>query len=172
MITLTFLSALLNICGMWATGPETDRFKISTKRAEDRIETIESKQSTTLAFHSPSGIGQATIERLTDSWPEKLILRFPFKGLEQFKIVADKIKLIGSISSHDGTIRVWKDGHESTPLDSKSAYWLKIHILDRNGAATKRIPLSDGVIQIELPKKLLEGSPANIQVEWIDFYRN
>lgn len=172
MLTLTFFYALLNICGMTAIGPESDRFKISTKRSEDRVEIVDSENSTTFTVYSPSGIGIATVERRTDSWPEKLILRFPFKGLERFKIVADKIKLNASISSHDGTVRIWKDDLEREPLDAKSPYWIKIKILDRNGAAIQKATPRDGVIQIELPKKLFENSPASFQIEWIDFYRN
>lgn len=164
--------ALLPILGMIATVDETDRFKISTKRSEDRIEIVEGKQVATLIVHSPSGIGKATIERLDDAWPEKLLLRFPFRGLESLKISAGKLKLNASVSSHDGTVRVWKDDLEDKLLDAKSPYSLKIQILDRKGNATQKLPLHEGVIQIELPKNLLENAPATFQVEWIDFYRS
>lgn len=172
MASFISFCALLSIWGLIVTADEPERFKISTKRSEDRIAIVESKHGTILTVHSPSGIGRATIERLTDSWPEKLVLRLPFKGLEHFKISSDKLKLNASVSSQDGTIRIWKDGMEDVPLDAKSPYWIKLQVLDSKGVLTKTLPLRDGAIQVELPKQLLESIPSTFQVEWIDFYRN
>lgn len=46
------------------------------------------------------------------------------KGLESFKLWNGQTKLDASVSSHDGRMRLWKDGQEDSPLDSKGPYWM------------------------------------------------
>ncbi len=43
--------------------------------------------------------------------------------------------------------------------------------MDSEGKPTKVIPLKDGYIEMQLPKKLFEGNPKSIALDWIDFYR-
>jgi hypothetical protein len=43
-------------------------------------------------------------------------------GLESFQLTNEKVKLEASVSSQDGTGRLWKDGKEESPLDAKSPH--------------------------------------------------
>lgn len=94
------------------------------------------------------------------------------QGLESFTISTDNLKLEASVSSHDGTIRLWKNDEEDSLLTPKSPYWMEIKILGNDGESTKTIPLKDGVFEIQLPKNLFVGNPKSFKVEWSDFYRN
>ena len=149
-----------------------ETFKITTKRSDDRIEVKSKDDKAMFVIRSPIGISNATIERITEQWPDKVVIQLRLKGLENFKVSTDKLKLEASVSSHDPSVRLWKDGKEDSPLDSKSPYWMEIGILGSDGEPTKAIPLKDGYFDMELPKKFFEVNPKSFKVEWIDFYRN
>ncbi|MFN7877484.1 MAG: hypothetical protein ACK5PB_19345 [Pirellula sp.] len=147
-------------------------FKITTKRSDDRVELKSEKGKAMFIIRSPFGISNATIERTTEQWPDKVLIQLRLKGLESFKLSTDKLKLEASVSSHDANVRFWKDGKEDSPLDSKCPYWMEIKILDSDGKPTKAIPLKDGSFEMQLPKKFIEDNPKAFKMEWIDFYRS
>ncbi len=147
-------------------------FKITTKRSDDRIEVKSGDDKAMFILCSPFGISNATIERTNEQWPNKVAIQLRLKGLENFKLSTDKLKLEASVSSQNGDVRLWKDGKEDSPLDSKSPYWMEIKVLNSDGEATKAIPLKDGYFDMVLPKKFFEANPRSFKVEWIDFYRN
>ena len=91
---------------------------------------------------------------------------------ESFKLSSDKLKLDASISSHNGDVRLWKDGKEDEPIDAKNPYWMEIRIQDAEGKPTKVFPLKGGFVEMQLPKSLLERNPKSLTLHWIDFYRN
>lgn len=147
-------------------------FKITTKRSDDRVEVKSNDDKTLFVIRSPFGISNATIERTTKQWPDKVVIQLRLKGLESLKVSTDKLKLEASVSSHDGSVRLWKDGKEDSPLDSESPYWMAIKTLDNDGVPTKAIPLNDGYFEMEFPRKFFEENPKSFKVEWVDFYRN
>ena len=149
-------------------------FKITSKRADDRVDVKAEKDKAIFTIHSPFGISHAVIERGGEKWPDAVVLRLHLTGLENFKVTNGKVKLEGSASLHDGKplVRLWKDGKEDMLLDAKSPYWLEVRILGGDGKAAKAIPLKDGYFELPLPKTFFEGNPKAITVNWIDFYRN
>ena len=147
-------------------------FKITTKRSDDRVEVKSEDDKALFVVRSPFGISNATIERTTEQWPDMVLIQLRLKGLENFKVSTEKLKLEASVSSHDGSVRLLKNGKEDSPLNSKSPYWIEIRILDSEGASVKAIPLKDGYFESKLPKKFFEGNPMSFKMEWIDFYRN
>src|SRR5476651_2342273 len=107
---------------------DTPPFKIATKRDNDTLEVRADKGKTVFIVKSPFGISQAVIERTNEKWPDAVVLRLHLKGLENFRVTNDKVKLEASVSSQDGKVRLWKDGKEDQPLDSKSRYWMAIRM--------------------------------------------
>ena len=97
---------------------ETPPFKIETKRTDDRVEVRSENDKVIFDVRSPSGISRATIERTTEQWPKKILIRLRLKGLENFNVSTEKLKLEASVSSQNGESRLWKDGKEDMPLDS------------------------------------------------------
>ena len=147
-------------------------FKITTMRPNDRIEVNSKEDKAVFNVRSPFGISNATIERTNEQWPAKVVIQLRLKGLESFKLSTDKLKLEASVSSENGDVRLWKYGKEDSPLDSKSPYWMEIKILDSHGELTTAIPIKDGYIEMQIPKKLFECNPRLFKVEWIDFHRH
>lgn len=162
--------ALLAIAGDDKEAP----FKITTQRDNDRVEVKIEKGKAIFSVHSPFGISQAVIERTDAHWPSAVVLRLHLNGLENFWASNGKVRLEASVSLHDvkTLARLWKDGNEDTPLDSKSPYWMDLRILDSDGKATTAIPLKGGYFEMELPRAFFEENPKSITLNWIDFYRN
>lgn len=154
------------------SGFANDPFKIRTKRSDDRVEVEFKDNKAIFVVRSTFGISNATIERTTEQWPDEVVIQLRFKGLENFKLSTDKLKLEASVSSHDGGVRLWKDGKEDSLLDSKSPYWMEIKMLDNEKKPTKTIPLKDGSFEMQLPKPFFDDNPKSFKLEWIDFYRN
>jgi hypothetical protein len=149
-------------------------FKITTKKKDDTVEVRVEKDKTVFVVKSPSGIGQAVIERLEERWPKDGVLRLNLKGLESFRASNGKLKLdaVASIQEGKTKVRLWKDGKEDAPLDEKSPLWIDIRILGGDGKPAKAIPLKDGYFEMTLPRAFFEGNPKSITLTWIDFYRN
>jgi hypothetical protein len=147
-------------------------FRITTKRSDDHMDVNSKDDKTLFVISSPFGISNAIIERTKDAWPDKVLIRLRLKGLENLKLSTDELRLEASVSSHDGSIRLWKDWNEDSPLVSNSPYWMEIRILDSDGEPAKAIPLKNGYFEMQLPKKFFDGNPKSFKVEWIDFYRN
>ena len=148
-------------------------FKITTKRDTDKVEVKVEKDKTVFSIHSPFGISQAVIERMDEKWPDGVVLRLHLKGLENFRASNGKVTLDAAVSSSDDRqrVRLWKDGKEDLPLDSKSLYWMAIRMVGSDGKPAKDIPLKDGFFEMQLPKAFFEDNPMSITVNWIDFYR-
>ena len=175
MTVLRFLSSIAVMAAVLSLGCSNDKgetqFKITTKRDNDKVEFKVEKNRIVFSIYSPFGISQAVIESTNGIWSESVILRLHLKGLENFKVSNDKVTLEAAVSSQDGVARLWKDGKENLPLDSKSPYWMEIRRIGKGGKPTTSIPLSDGYFEINLPKALFEDNPKSITVSWIDFYR-
>ena len=170
-ITFLFLPAIVGLTGC-ATGYGDDPlFRITTKRDDDKFEVKVEQGKAHFSVQSPVGISQAIIERSGDNWPTTVMLRLHLKGLEKFKVTDGKITLEASVSSQDGKVRLWKDGKEDSPLDSKHPYWMQIRLIGKDGEPVETIPLKEGYFEMQLPKALFEGNPKSITLNWIDFYR-
>lgn len=141
---------------------------MTTRKKDDSVQFRAEEKQTVFIVKSPSGIGQAIIERLDDSWPKIVMLRLHLKGLESFRATNGKVTLNAAVSSQDGKRRIWKDGKEDAPLDEKSPFWMDIRIVGGGGGDAAK----DGYFEMALPKAFLEGQPKSVTLNWIDFYRN
>ena len=172
---LHFLRSGLLILAVIATIIAADgvpTFKITTKRDSDRVEVKAEMGRVIWSVHSPFGISNAVVERKDERWPDVVVLRLYLQGLESFRVSNDKLKLELSVSSRDGTVRLWKDGKEDAPLDAGSPFWMEVGMVGMDGKPAKGIPLRDGYMELRLPQALFDGNPRSIALHWIDFYRN
>src|SRR5688572_10325497 len=77
-------------------------FEITTKRPTDSVQVRQEKDVTILDIHSPFGISSATITRLGESWPKKVVLRLHLKGLENFRTGNGQATLPAAASVENG----------------------------------------------------------------------
>src|SRR5436305_4225508 len=109
--------AMTIVTAMLSAADSTPPFKVTTKRADDRVDFKVERTKVTFSVESPFGISHAVIERAGEKWPDAVGLRLKLKGLENFNITNGKVKLEGSASFQDGkpVVRLWKDGDGDTP---------------------------------------------------------
>jgi hypothetical protein len=150
------------------------KFKITTKRDNDRVDVSLDNGTTILDVHSPTGISDVTIARTDAKWPEHVVLRLHLKGLEFFQAENGTDRLRASVSSTGSPQRIslWLNDKENAPLGAKSPFWTEIHVLGRDGKPVETLPGRGGYFEFRLPAGLFEKNPASITLHWIDFYRN
>ena len=95
------------------------------------------------------------------------------KDPENFRASNGNVTLDAAVSSSDDRqrVRLWKEGKEDSPLDSKSPHWMTIRMVGSDGKPAMDIPLKDGYFEMLLPKVFFEDNPKSITINWIDFYR-
>jgi hypothetical protein len=149
------------------------QFRITTKRDNDNVKIQVDRNRTIFAVRSPFGIGQATIERIDDRWPNEVLLRMHLTGLECVRISTSKLTLATAVSSHDDEqqIHLSTGGKGVASLDAKSPCWMPIRLIGADGKPSKTIPLEGGYFEMTLPEPLFEGNPKSMTLDWIDFHR-
>jgi len=164
---------VLALAATTAVADDPAPLKVTTKRADDRVDVKAEKDKVIVSVQSPFGISHADIGRGGETWPDAVVLRLGLKGLENFKVTNGKVKLEGSASLQDSKplVRLRKDGNEDEPLDAKSPYWIEVRIVGGDGQPAKELPLKGGYFELLLPKAMFESNPKTITVNWIDFYR-
>jgi hypothetical protein len=144
-----------------------DTALISEKEAEGGMRV-------SLELKSPKGIGQCIVHRNSKAWPKPFALRFDLRGLEQVVIHVGNRKWLGSVSSHDGTVR-WTRSHEDaleTPIATNEPDWCPIRVAESTTTTPSRVPLAEKERwELTLPAHWLAENPDSIQISWIDFYR-
>jgi hypothetical protein len=106
---------------------------------------------------SPTGIGGATIEKLSGQWPPKVVMRLHVKGLESFTFRYAATIINGSVSSH-GDNAVREESSTSGTLQSGDPNWIVV-------------TPGEGYFDLEAPPAFLQSGENRFTIAWIDFYR-
>jgi hypothetical protein len=171
------LSMAAIVCGATYLAVAADSartgFKITTKRATDRVDVIGEADRAVFSIHSPFGISQAVIARADGTWPREVVVRLHLEGLSHLRVTNGQVVLEAAMASDDDTqrVRLWKDGKEDLPLNSRSDLWMEIRVMGQDGKPARHIPLRGGYFEMELPRALFADGPKSITIQWIDFYR-
>jgi hypothetical protein len=149
-------------------------FRVTTRKADDRVRVRIQGERAVLTVTSPSGIGGSKIANDGERWPGKIILRLRLHGLERLQIGNGKELITASISSngdHPTILSLMEEGKEEVPIDRSSPFWTEIRILDAQDHPAGKIPLEDGVFEVTVPRPLVASNPPTLTLDWIDFYR-
>jgi hypothetical protein len=125
-----------------------------------------------LDIHSRSGIGSATIERVSGPAPEKIVVRLRLKGLEEFRLSYDRTVVTARVSSGDDRDIIQSldpPGGDERAITPESPHWMEVRIV--SDRAAPGIPLDEGHFEITLPKDVLGKGHRAFSIRWIDFYR-
>jgi hypothetical protein len=128
---------------------------------------------TRIQVQSKSGIGHADLEITSEKLPERIVLQFRLRGLEELRFAYGKTVVTGSISSTDSNkIRqsVGASGGRQENITSGSPYWMKMRIVS-SGTSQSKIPLRYGYIEVEAPEDFLKGNYRKFSIHWVDFFR-
>ena len=150
------------------------RFKILTRKADDRVVVRPEGDSTLFIVTSPSGIGRMTIERVEERWPKFVLVRLNLKGLEGLGVSNGVTSIRGSVSSREGMAhsRLWMEGEEIRPLPEAHPNWISIRRVNQERKSSKGESTSDDYFELAIPPTWFRESPKSISLSWIDFYRN
>jgi hypothetical protein len=168
----------------WEAAPAPDAgapgVTATTARPDDRATaaagpaTPGGAPSVVVRIGSPRGIGAATIARVGDRWPDRLVLRLDLKGLESLRLRAGGLTLdaAGTAAGRSASrlARVHADGR-SEDLARPSPLWTEVRALRADGSPATSVPLPDGGFEVAIPAGLLAGNPPELAVEWVDFHR-
>jgi hypothetical protein len=150
-----------------------DRFKITTKRADDAVDVKTEKERTLFDVTSKFGISNAVIERKDERWPEVVVLRLRLRTLERLRLDSGKVSLLAAVAAQGGpTVRQRAGDKEGEALNEKSPYWMEIRMIGADGKPAKAPPLTNGYFEMTLPKAFFEGNPESITLDWVDAFRN
>jgi hypothetical protein len=145
----------------FADGPPG--FEAKPSKPEDKV--IVNKEGTIFRIQSKTGVGGAVVSRTAGAWPKRVAFHFqytdgkPFKGLESFKLHAEKFKLEGSL---------------------KQSGKFPFLILNKEGKFTSigtvKVPLKQGkeAIEVLVPGEMLysaKGAKA-LELSWVDVFRD
>lgn len=138
-------------------------FDITGTREGDAVRVMDEPGRTILDVTSRSGIGGAVVERRTDRWPERLILRLHLGGLESLAVSNGALTLRASVKSSGGEARISYDlrnGDEGPAPEKGGPYWAEIKVVGPGGG-----------FELALPPALLSAGARTLEIGWIDFYR-
>ena len=169
------LLLLIAFTGFALSAGEPSSFKISTQRADDRVETSLADGAALVSIHSPMGISHATVQRVADCWPRQLTVQLHLRGLENLRIGNGQITIETRAPSRDQEhlCQMWKDNtaNERLALDTHSPYWIEIRMPGKDVKPNGLVPRDERYYELRLPPALLEENPKAISIGWIDFYR-
>lgn len=142
-------------------------------KADARLTVAINNDSALVEIFSVSGIGRADLEAAAPALPQKLILRFHLRGLEELRFAYDeKIIALSLSSAPEQGVRqtLQQGGGQTQSLTAQSPYWMKVRVVAPEGEKDKR-PLPAGYIEVEAPPDFLAGQHRKASLHWIDFYR-
>jgi hypothetical protein len=122
--------------------------------------------------HSQSGIGRASLERVSEQIPDKIVLRLHLAGLEEFRLSDGNTSLVASVSS-SGSREIIQSvvtpGENERNLTQDSPLWMDIRVVPGQ-TATPSGSTGSGYFEITLPEEL-QRDGQRFSIEWVDFYR-
>lgn len=171
LISLTILLTV-STCTV-VSSESSNQIAFETSTSNETAIIIDTPDENTAVFDivSNTGIDKATVTRISDTWPETLMLRFHLNGLENLDFNYTDINIKVEISSlGDNEIRqsVTKNGLTEI-INTDSEFWLPILISPTQGDTT--IPLEAGTIDVRIPPAFYARNPESFTISWIDFYR-
>lgn len=136
--------------------------KIELRRTEDKAEVAATADRLVLNITVRSGIGAATVKKISGTWPATVLLRINRPVLESFSVGNESIMISGASYGEQRAGR-WHLAKGKTEegefLPPESPLYLRVR---KHG--------NDGM-EIELPKPLFTDKTTMLSLKWIDRYR-
>jgi hypothetical protein len=155
VVTLFSLAA----CAASARPIDQPTFRATPLKGDPQIVFTTSHELLSIDITSPTGIGGATIEKVSGAWPPKIIMRLRLKGLEDFKFTYGATTVEINVSSTTQTVReTLIAAGQTSALSAGDAHWMAVSS-------------NPGYYDIEAPADFFKSGENTFTIEWIDFYR-
>lgn len=155
------------------SGHEESLFRAAARKKDDRIEVQPGKARLLIVVRSPSGIGAAMVERTRGQWPAQVVVRLYLRGLESFRAETQNAALSLSVLSHGNNDRLMKlsVNDQAQEIKPGTPTAVDVRVFNAEGKPAEGLPPAGGWFEVHLPQVLLSANPAELRLEWIDFYR-
>jgi len=173
-LSLLLVCILMAGCAAPHVVPETPTpvFTVAAEGDGNELTVSVEGETVLVDVQSQSGIGSATIELVSGTFPPNIVLRLHMKGMEEFRLSYSGTVITASVSSSDNR-SVFQSASSpdegERPITPDSPSWLDIAIV--SDPATPHIPLDQGYFEITLPEGLLTEADRSFSIQWVDFYR-
>jgi hypothetical protein len=149
----------------------------------DRVEVEVHGDQHLVIIHSPRGISEVTLQRLGETWPERVVVQMRLKGLESLTVSGGEMAVQAAVSTgrDRAAIRQWPvpdeqvaltadeqvalTADEQVALTANDPLWLDLRIIPGGQAETVR------GFEWTVPWGLQQVNPRELRVNFIDFYR-
>jgi hypothetical protein len=137
------------------------------RSAGDRVDVEVLGDQYRVIIHSPRGISEVTLQRLGESWPERVVVEMRLKGLESLTVSGGEMGVQAAVSTgvDRATIRQWPVSDEQVALTANDPLWLDLRMIPRVPAQT------GGGFEWTVPWGLRQANSPELRVNFIDFYR-
>ena len=145
-----------------ATNAAPCELKIELRRTDDKAEIVTTTNRLVLDIAVRSGIGAATVKKISGAWPATVLLRINRPVLESFGVSTGPISISGAAYAEQQAGR-WHlakgNKEEGELLPTENPLHLRVRKHGKDG------------IEIELPKALFTDKTDALTLKWIDRYR-
>jgi hypothetical protein len=118
-------------------------------------------------------IDHAKVVRRADSWPDELVIRFPLPWMENLSIECGDLKFEGSIDHTTGNQLRYSIENTvlkiNLPVDGPATRPVRFVNLDGSYADA---PMEEGYFEFVLPAGVIQQDSNQLNMSWIDVYRN
>ena len=167
LMSLIFVSCASRNASAQDSKPE---FQVTAKNPGDALTILDENSQTVIEIQSEAGIGSASLELVSGSMPDSLLLRLHLAGLEEFQVRSAQDTVSASISS-GGLFELTNQSvllsQSEIPIGSIHPLWMDTRIVSE----TKSIPLKDGYFEVIIPSGFIRRAGGSFEIHWIDFYR-
>jgi len=139
-------------------GLPDSQLKVELGKSEDSAGITSTHNAAVVTITSKSGIGGAKLIRTGEGWPARLTIRLGVKGLESFGMENGIIHANTSLKRPKG-IPYWQVGKDEKRPEGP------------DGTLEIAMTKTDEVIEIVIPREMMDGNPEWISFGWIDFFR-
>lgn len=151
---------------VWAEPPAFEFKPLSPNPSFASVQVTEQGDAIIFVVSDERGIGAAKIVRHADTWPAKAIVTFEgFTTLEGLSLTDGEILLQTQLGT-DQQEQKHAEGHYfqrgTRKLDNQRPEFTALIDMQRRGQN----------IEIVLPALLLDPKKTELEIQWIDFYRN
>ena len=151
--------------------PVAAQYQVNDTRPSSQVTVSTEGDVANVQVLSETGIGSATINLASGSWPDSIQMHFHLQGLEGLHFLFDETTVNLSINTQAMVLQdVSVDGAPAEEIDEASSYWMAVSFEDSEGSAVGS-PVSGGVIIVEAPAAFLAGEYSEFTINWVDFYR-
>lgn len=174
---LPFISLLLTLClGACTVQRAGDhQVVVTVQQPGDQVKFTVADRVLVFDIYSERGIGEATVQWLAGSYPQRIVLRFHLAGLEGLRLAYGATVLELALPSRNDPAPLqsvsFTGGGATQTITVESPYWMPTALVSGAAGAEPAIPLTDGWIEVQLPPDFLAAGYRTFSIQWVDFYR-